>query len=562
MSFSIYQSYFLAFLWVPAIIGYGGLLLETLSVKMENNLYRFVFLSGLAGLGVISGLTTIANFFLPISMAISFLILAVGYVAFFKYARAHLHIQYTGNCIVMATVFIICFGLSQIGCPLHGGDTMGYHIQCVKWIQESTVPVGIVHFVERLASNNSLFMISAVVELGIFTNYSIFITNGFFVFFISIGIVGVVMQTLQKISNLELSSTFLILSLFTVFVGAYKFLGNLYIELSTGVLTVALVYLLIELYECSSKQHLVSKRQDIIKLTIFFAAFGITLKLSMLVISFFVFISALLLSGNFIHEAKNSSKTILVVFALLVAPWILRSVFMSGTILYPVASTRIGFLEWTASIEHCNNIATMITDWAKGNGRTPDIPFQGFEWVENWIRNHFFRQLDTNRTLAVIVVSLMAMVVLKVKKHDLQVRAKIAFVFFPIIMGLIYWFLTAPDVRFGFALWYSLAFLLLSIVLISVQVDNVKRYRVGFISVLFVVVAIATFNDAQKKIREIPDGLTYPGLPVAKYESKLDDGGVKYFELIDGNCGNTPLPCGKPPQIFIKHNPEFFKQHK
>jgi hypothetical protein len=127
----------------------------------EKSLLMVLFFCGLLGICIVSVLGNFINLFFPLGQEISLVILVVGLLLAIINIKIIPRIK-SNEILLPIVAFFICFGLAQIGYPTFGGDTLTYHIQIVKWTQESKTPIGLVHLFERLASNNSLFTVAVL----------------------------------------------------------------------------------------------------------------------------------------------------------------------------------------------------------------------------------------------------------------------------------------------------------------------------------------------------------------------------------------------------------------
>jgi multidrug transporter EmrE-like cation transporter len=201
-------------------------------------------------------------------------------------------------------------------------------------------------------------------------------------------------------------------------------------------------------------------------------------------------------------------------------------------------------------------------DWARAGGYVPAEPYKFLEWVPHWFSRTFTRDLDISRSLAAIAVSSVTIVAISLKNKNFKNAFPSLWITSPILAALVYWFFTAPDGRFAFALWYGLGILFLTYMLYAIQTRRAELYGNIGLLILLCVLSVTVVNDNVKKISEIPVGLSYPGLQKSQVRKDITSDGYFYYETIAGDCSDSPLPCGKPPKIFIEHNKDFFNSKK
>ncbi|GAH10817.1 unnamed protein product, partial [marine sediment metagenome] len=102
-------------------------------------------------------------------------------------------------------------------------------------------------------------------------------------------------------------------------------------------------------------------------------------------------------------------------------------------------------------------------------GRNPKMPreevLNSWTWVKPWFQNI----LNWNKILIVLIIIaiiLLLMIIFKKNKYKINLNTFI----FPVlanIVGVIFWFFTAPDMRFGYGYNYSIVLLILCFAIIK-----------------------------------------------------------------------------------------------
>jgi hypothetical protein len=173
---------------------------------------------------------------------------------------------------------------------------------------------------------------------------------------------------------------------------------------------------------------------------------GITVKLSFVVFAALAIVAALAAwvwtVGTGIRQHTRTIFTGWVWGALLVVPWLVRHVILSGYLLYP--STWISFpVKWKIPHAMAEPIAAGITAWARELGSGTINPDQ---WFGNWF---FVFPFEMKEAVVYAVLILAAVVVLRysLRLKPVQWRG-VLIVLACHLLSLLYWFWMAPALRF------------------------------------------------------------------------------------------------------------------
>jgi hypothetical protein len=150
------------------------------------------------------------------------------------------------------------------------------------------------------------------------------------------------------------------------------------------------------------------------------------------------------------------------VIALVSLPvvWVAQNFALSGCAVYPVAATCAP-LPWTVDNELVSSDAAWIVAWArKPQTELSDPYFIGYHWVGDWIATNWRILVDLGLAVAVGGVLSVAGIWSGRRRNEVGV------ILWPLtvtVLGILMWFVSAPDPRFGIGFIVGLSALALSV---------------------------------------------------------------------------------------------------
>ena len=165
--------------------------------------------------------------------------------------------------------------------------------------------------------------------------------------------------------------------------------------------------------------------------------------------------------------------------ALIVFLWVARSVVLSGCPIYPL-SIGCSRLDWAVPLEKVTSMANWIYSWARVPGADPHAVLGNWEWLTPWIAREKRDLIGFGFPLAttVLFLGMFGAVRRKAPKspsYGLHYR-EVALLA-PIVFGIVFWFLTAPDARFGRSLFWMLSMSSAIIFLSAFDTRSATTYR-------------------------------------------------------------------------------------
>jgi len=158
-----------------------------------------------------------------------------------------------------------------------------------------------------------------------------------------------------------------------------------------------------------------------------------------------------LLGGTF------SRRVTLAIFLLLVL-WAARGLCLSGCLFFPSRVACLNHAEWTVSEHRAKFARDWITGWARQPGPNGLDTLSNWNWLTPWLKRHVVRE---KVMLSLLFFGIVFSLAAALKNHrpdppvpSVMIPALICF------LGIIFWFITAPDPRFGYGVLFSFAILI------------------------------------------------------------------------------------------------------
>lgn len=328
--------------------------------------------------------------------------------------------------IAIGTVLFFCL------LPPFLSDMKLYYWQTIMWNETYPVIPGLGNIHGRFGFNSNILLLTSALSFNDIFGFRIYVILGLCmsVFFVWI---------INKISRSEsfIQQVALILFCFAFIHFYYLFVSSP----STDILPNILVsYILLK----ALLEKNVIKNSPLIFLVL--PIYAVTLKLSVIPICLFcVYIAIQLL-----REKEYKTLAFITVLALIVTvPWCTRTVVLTGYLIYPYASLDLFNFDWKIPAEIVDIEQRWVTSWAK----MPGISYEQFEKmpIEDWLKIWMARRVNFMKiNTAVLCLSGISVLMISwIWKTSKKVSFIQMFVWLVAFCGFIFWFILAPDERFG-----------------------------------------------------------------------------------------------------------------
>jgi hypothetical protein len=461
------------------LYGYLGIEIAQRITRIEPPQIFPFSLVAIVGLCLITTLTGFLSIFISIGLAANILlILGAGLILWFfrkglpgSLLNGLARIRQSNPLIWILLVALIIVTLVKTTELAHNYDTGLYHAQTIRWMETYPIVPGLGNLHSRLAFNSSWFLPSTLFSLGFLGAQSFHVINGFFYLL-------VITYGLSKFARLLNGELYLsnIMAVLTVFLARFLFsleLSSPGTDMPTALLIWVVFLLGMEKIERGESSHF---NVDSI-LILILAIWSVTLKLSAAPI--------LLLPIYFsICEFRKNPRMHLAFLVLLAGmillPWLVRNIILSGYLLFPVSTTEVNFLDWRLPQESVLEAEQSITAWSRIPGVDRNIvlkmPYK--EWVPIWYGalERQDRLLLYAILISVICIMGYCLYVLVRSRQSLRRGGRYLFLYVVAILGVIFWFMQAPSMRFGYG-FLGILFFLLAAPLIKVFLDANQTWR-------------------------------------------------------------------------------------
>ncbi len=243
--------------------------------------------------------------------------------------------------------------------------------------------------------------------------------------------------------------------------------------------------------------------------------------------------------------------------------WLLHGIGLSGCLLYPVSMTCIDWLPWTVAAHVADSDAAWIKSWARLPNVEPSIVLADWRWLPKWCENISRRPL---MVLIGAVYGLNALsgltrlighgaICLGIETIDIGKRHWVIGLQGAAIGGIAYWFLVAPDPRFGYGFLIAQPAMLLALMLPvkCMRLDQPKALQLpaaAATSGLLLAIALAETIRAGSTVLLSTDRPTVETAAVIEHRSA--SGFVYYSPIAGDRCWASPPFCTPYPNASLK----------
>ena len=455
-----------------------------------------------------------------------------------------------GLLVGLVTVSVVCLWFANHALvPSTLFDSLAYHMQTVMWNSLYPVVRGLGNLQERFAFNNSSFLYSALTDVGPWNQRSYHVSNTLLIVVLALqGLVGVyrlITSPERRAVNLfrALSTLPAILVAFDVFFVTFS--PDIPILVLGFVLLAHLLALLLVTSDWpETRFHL------LMILLVGFA--GLTVKISFAGLAAPAILLALVITmversaggralGSLWAAARAPLGWAALIGALFIVPWVARGVVLSGYPFFPLALFGLP-VEWRMTEFQVIDTNLWIQSWARLPGPHWMDVLSSNDWFARWLEK---LPDQVNRMMVIFSVgTLLAAFLTLARRHTRRWRPFL-FLITPLV-GLIFWFASAPDVRFAGASLWALAFGACALVFHAVDQPDVDRFGLRGLAILGLVGVylapgmspwIMPYTTVQ------PDPVEFDLLN-SRFQSKATLSGLE-LRVPDQNkqCWKVKLPC-------------------
>lgn len=366
---------------------------------------------------------------------------------------------------VLLSVAVWCFCTSR-GYMHYDSDL--YHAQSIRWIEEYGIVKGLGNIHVRFAYNSSFFALSALYSMKFLTGRSLHTVNGLVALLLWIQVLPLFERD-QKGHKKTLVTSFARL-------GAFYYLTVIYSDVVSPASDYAIMcvvfFIVIRWLE------LLERGEDSAvpyALLCVAGVYAVTLKLTAGLILLLLAKPASMLIRQ---KRWRDIGIYLMMGVVTVAPWLARTVLLSGYLLYPFPSLDLFDVDWKINAASAALDAAEIRTWGRGlnNAALVDLPVT--QWFPGWFQGSL--PMTGKVLVLAAIVSLLVFAVLSIRFfcniRDTDVPAeklwkKQMLVLATVAASYGFWQFSAPLLRYGYAY-----VLLVVMITAGILCDNLIKY--------------------------------------------------------------------------------------
>lgn len=439
-------------------------------------------------------------------------------------------------------------------CTLHPmmTDTLYYHYQNIMWNEKFAIVPGLANLQPRFGFNSSFFLLGSTFGLHPLFGQYIFGTH---TLFLALIFAWVIYKTINNQNIIH--SAIGILLFISLFVFYKIHITSVTTDFIPNLIISYLILKVIYDKDAIRKNRL---------LYFVIPVFIITLKLS----CFSVFVITLYVIWLQLKNKKYCEFTMCSILSLfIVVPWLIRTVILSGYLIFPFPSIDLFSFDWKIPLEYAVEQKEFIQSFARYPNNIDiqtvlSMPIS--EWFHHWWNSDmFYYNPVLNRFVfftSIITIPLGLYFAVTNRKSDF---VPYRIIWFACTLGIIIWFFNAPDFRFIFSLLLGQMALV-----VLMGTDNIKRlslipnkvdFRMVLTAITLIFVCIYCFrwvyhqkgeNISIVSLLKVPTSIEYTRATKGRMTTKdvfitvnVNGIEVKRKSLSDRDvlCFDCDLPC-------------------
>ncbi len=405
-------------------------------------------------------------------------------------------------------------------------DTDLYHAQSIRWIEEYGVVPGLGNLHVRFAYNSSIFALSALYSMKFLLGQSLHTMSGFFALLLSICALDI--RKSWKDKSFRLSDF--------ARIGAIYYLTIICDEVvspaSDYVIMCTIFYLVIEWLAVLEAPKQERERVIPYALLCVGGVFAVSLKLTAGLILILVVKPAYMLIRD---KRWKEIAYYIGMGSIVIVPWLVRTVIISGYLLYPFPALDLFAVDWKLSATEAALDAAEIKTWGRAIYDASKVEMSIQDWLPNW----FTTTLSGTEKLLILadVGAILALVVVVVYQLLRKKREELDFllVMAAVAASYLFWQISAPLMRYGYS-----HVLLLIVLMVGYLFNRITIKRKGLRQAFYI---LLIFVGIAKMIPLCSYAVNVGGQPFyliqkdyGKYESaSYEIEGISFYYPVEGD---------------------------
>jgi hypothetical protein len=518
---------------------------------------RSFFDLAILGLLLVSAIGLIANFFLPLRPYLVIATAAVGIVCFALHRNLLWRSlgQRPGAMLAVLAAILAMDSIGVLITPL-SYDTGLYHLQLIEWLEHSPKIFGLVNLHYRFGVNSIWFLDVSMFDVIRDTHACIFLLNTALFTIVMGALIQPVLSGPARESLPRLSDLYAVIVAAVLLVNAATIMFNQLFagpenDLPGALLLVYAFWAFLRIFEAED-----DGEAWLLQLLVA-GVLAVMIKITTAPVLLLLPVAGYAVVARDRRRMRGLARNpILLCLLVAGAAWMATGIISSGCIAFPAGSTCIAALPWTPPRGDIAEFATVITAWA----RSPNAHFReaahGWAWLRDWpsmmlARRAFIPGTSWSFAVAAGIGVALALVERLALKAGRQQRGRgpgpfsIGYAIVIGCLGNLFWFLAAPDPRFGIGFLLALPALVIAAATRALAADGaVIRLVVNRILLMgFIFICVGLFLRHQwTAASKAAD--SWPSVPYVPVYQQDFGPQLRVNIPVSGNqCWDAPRPC-------------------
>jgi hypothetical protein len=419
-------------------------------------------------------------------------------------------------------------------------DSGLYHFGSIRWLNEYAIVPGLGNLHWRLALNQSYFGFLAILNVAPYWGKG-YALGGLFLLLLTAATVVELSGSQPRIWRWVFGGV--LLSYLCLLSGTT---ANPLPDTAVSIIEITIFLLLYKTLTLpENAQH---ERQRLHALLLFLSFTIVTIKLSSIGFalgSIFLIVYDLIKSRSQ-HLLSRGVERALIVLFLFMLVHVVRGYLLSGAPFFPSPIGGVWSLPWAVEVGVARNESELIYAWAKQPGVSlANEVSAGFGWIPQWFDG-------VSKTIVFLfIVSTVLLLIASLTSLFVGTKprtGRVQLLIIPIILSLLFWFFTAPDIRFLGAipvLYFVLGvWSFIKIDRVYQWLSNVPPSSLTMTTSYVTILSFGTFFFIKWSVLDIKAWSGWQPVPIVSLEHKTSRPGVTGVVPTEGaQCWNSQLPC-------------------
>lgn len=511
---------------------------------------------------VLTSLASVWYFFAPISTNLQLVLLGTAgwyswrfrgvFLDKFAYYKAEVRRSHWVVKVFFGLAIVVALLLS-VGIPTYYDDGL-YYRQFVRWLNEYAIVPGLGNLHPRLAFNSNWHVLQAIFSFNFLPDGGMMDLNGL----LHIVVAAYGLEGLRRVFQGDHRLSIVLRSLFLL--PTHYFIFFLTAPSADAAVIYGAWIVMVLFLEKTEEKSLFEF--DLKSALIFMlSAYVITAKLTAAPLA----ILPLIVLTHTLRKGERLHYQMLIVAGLFVSlPWLARNIILSGYVFFPFYQIDLLNVDWKVPIgmveEEANYIRAFAVNPLKPYVEVLQLSFS--EWFPEWIeRLRFFQKILFLITVT-ITPTLLAFIGIKLAKGGRNyLRENLGYiaVLGTLLAGLVVWFFTAPDPRFGYTFSIGLYLTILAVgirMMLRSKWQAYVPFMIAGVVMLFYLRPLQLgIRNALPAIQSSSDmALVIPGqYPEREVPSIVTTQGLRiYGSSTNDQCWDAALPCTPFSEVGVR----------